>query len=252
VEKDLIYDVGLHNGDDTAFYLREGYRVVAIDANPALIERAGERFEQEIDGARLILLNVAISPQESSTTFWISDVVSEWSSLDEQVAGRLGFPHHPITISSRRLGSIIGEHGVPFYLKVDIEKADRHCLADLTPDTAPQYVSVEFSDLDDLLALRSLGYNAFKVIHQSPRYGHTQFRASRPGAQRAPDDQAPPSRVAAGPSGPFAEASDGTWVGFEETAYDLLSFVLGHSEFGDPPDWFIWFDVHATRLSTRH
>ena len=28
---DLIIDVGAHNGDDTAFYLHEGYRVVAIE-----------------------------------------------------------------------------------------------------------------------------------------------------------------------------------------------------------------------------
>ena len=33
----LIYDVGMHNGDDTAYYLRRGFRVVAIEPNPALV-----------------------------------------------------------------------------------------------------------------------------------------------------------------------------------------------------------------------
>ena len=32
--KDLIFDVGCNNGDDTDFYLRKGFRVVAIDADP--------------------------------------------------------------------------------------------------------------------------------------------------------------------------------------------------------------------------
>ena len=38
-EQDLIYDVGMHNGDDTAYYLHKGFRVIAIDANPAMVTR---------------------------------------------------------------------------------------------------------------------------------------------------------------------------------------------------------------------
>ena len=30
---DLIYDVGMHRGEDTAFYLRKGFRVVAVEAD---------------------------------------------------------------------------------------------------------------------------------------------------------------------------------------------------------------------------
>jgi hypothetical protein len=53
VECDLIYDVGIHDGNDTAYYLAEGYRVLAIDANPAHIERATKRFEHELNDERL-------------------------------------------------------------------------------------------------------------------------------------------------------------------------------------------------------
>ena len=35
---DLIYDVGMHNGADTAFYLAKGFRVVAVEANPELVQ----------------------------------------------------------------------------------------------------------------------------------------------------------------------------------------------------------------------
>lgn len=34
--RDLIFDIGANNGDDTAFYLKKGFRVVAIEADPAL------------------------------------------------------------------------------------------------------------------------------------------------------------------------------------------------------------------------
>jgi hypothetical protein len=29
----LVYDVGMFNGDDTAYYLKKGFRVVGIEAN---------------------------------------------------------------------------------------------------------------------------------------------------------------------------------------------------------------------------
>ncbi len=36
---DLIYDVGFHHGEDTAVYLRKGFRVVAFEAHPLLTEK---------------------------------------------------------------------------------------------------------------------------------------------------------------------------------------------------------------------
>ena len=36
---DLIYDVGMHNGSDTAYYLHKGFRVLAIEANPVLAKQ---------------------------------------------------------------------------------------------------------------------------------------------------------------------------------------------------------------------
>jgi 16S rRNA A1518/A1519 N6-dimethyltransferase RsmA/KsgA/DIM1 with predicted DNA glycosylase/AP lyase activity len=44
VHQDLIYDVGMNNGDDTAYYLRRGFRVVAIEADTRLVRCAAERF----------------------------------------------------------------------------------------------------------------------------------------------------------------------------------------------------------------
>jgi SAM-dependent methyltransferase len=55
----VVYDVGLYNGDDTAYYLFQGYKVVAIDANPLMIEEATSRFAKEIDDGRLTLLKSA-------------------------------------------------------------------------------------------------------------------------------------------------------------------------------------------------
>jgi predicted RNA methylase len=43
---DLVYDVGMNNGDDSAFYLRAGFRVVAVEANPLLCRAAESRFRR--------------------------------------------------------------------------------------------------------------------------------------------------------------------------------------------------------------
>jgi len=48
---DLV--LGMHNGDDTAYYLARGYDVVAVEANPALCASAGKRFAPEVAAGRL-------------------------------------------------------------------------------------------------------------------------------------------------------------------------------------------------------
>lgn len=37
LKPNLIYDVGLHRGEDTDFYLKKGFHVVALEANPELV-----------------------------------------------------------------------------------------------------------------------------------------------------------------------------------------------------------------------
>jgi FkbM family methyltransferase len=163
--ENLIYDVGMNNGDDTAYYLHRGFSVVAIEAQPALATKASERFEREIAQGRLRILNVAIAEEPGELPFWICDSHSEFSSFDRQLAGREGLPHHQIEVQCRRFDSIIEEYGVPYYLKIDIEGADMNCLDNLKTDT-PKYISVEARGSDALYRLRDLGYSGFKGISQ--------------------------------------------------------------------------------------
>ena len=58
----LIFDVGMYDGADTSYYLECGHRVVAIEANPSLVERATRRFSAHIESGQLVCLNAAISP----------------------------------------------------------------------------------------------------------------------------------------------------------------------------------------------
>ena len=47
--EDLIYDVGVHRGEDSAYYLAKGYRVRAFEANPDLVAGCRTRFADDDD-----------------------------------------------------------------------------------------------------------------------------------------------------------------------------------------------------------
>jgi FkbM family methyltransferase len=163
---DLIYDIGMHNGSDTAFYLACGYRVVAVDADPDLVAAAKTRFKAEIESKRLTILNVGIAEQSGTATFWINEIKSTLNSFSREITARDGYPIHPIEIQCQRLDEIIREHGVPYYIKIDIEGFDIVCCNQLSAGNKPEYISVEMSRIELLLRLRDLGYDRFKLIPQ--------------------------------------------------------------------------------------
>ena len=45
MKRNLVYDIGMNNGDDTAYYLSLGYKVIAVEAVPDLVDAATERFK---------------------------------------------------------------------------------------------------------------------------------------------------------------------------------------------------------------
>jgi FkbM family methyltransferase len=123
----LIYDVGLHDGRDTAHYLREGARVIAIDANPAMCAQAEQQFSAHIQTGQLTILNVGIAVERGSLKFSICHEHTEWSSFLREVASRNGCGHHSISIDCLSASDIINEYGVADYIKIDIEGHDRAC-----------------------------------------------------------------------------------------------------------------------------
>src|SRR5579871_6024138 len=70
--RDLVFDVGMHRGEDTAYYLHKGYRVVAFEANPSLIEHARIRFREELESGRLTIVPGAITEgTPENATFYV-------------------------------------------------------------------------------------------------------------------------------------------------------------------------------------
>ena len=59
-DRPLVFDIGLNNGDDTAYYLSLGCDVVGIEANPLLASQCTQRFENEIRQGRAKIVNAGV------------------------------------------------------------------------------------------------------------------------------------------------------------------------------------------------
>jgi FkbM family methyltransferase len=173
---DLIFDVGMHKGEDTAFYLALGYRVVAFEANPELVRLNRERFAEPLNDGRLSIISGAIADTNAeSITFYTNHAVSVWGTVDEDWVRRNESitASTPVTLPTIDFADALEEHGVPHYLKIDIEGGDLVCLRCLVAlDSVPKFVSIESnqSDWAGLVAefdlLESLGYDRFAVVQQ--------------------------------------------------------------------------------------
>ena len=89
MQPDLIYDVVLHRGYDTAHYLSKGYLVVAIYADPRMILHCRQQFTAEIAAGRLTIIQAGISDQPGPLPFYSSEH-DDWNSFDPSIAKRNG------------------------------------------------------------------------------------------------------------------------------------------------------------------
>ena len=148
VDRSLIFDVGCNDGQDSDFYLKKGFRVVAVEANPALCERLKERFAEEIAEGRFVLVEEAIAEHEGEVEFYLNekeDIRSTIMPGHAERASALGRPPTKMVVPSITFPSLIERFGVPYFMKVDIEGADWLCLEGLTPfDELPLFLSTEY------------------------------------------------------------------------------------------------------------
>src|SRR5258706_1604627 len=166
---ELVFDVGMNNGDDTAYYLASGHHVVAVEANPQLCAAAEKRFPAEVADGRLTIQNVGISGQEGDLTFWVSEP-SVYSSFNKDMATRKGAVASPITVSTMRFSNLLNEYPRALYVKIDIEGSDSESIQDLVRcSSLPSFISFEWHPdaAADIKLLADLGYGKFKFIRQS-------------------------------------------------------------------------------------
>jgi FkbM family methyltransferase len=235
--QDLIYDVGMFNGNDTQFYLDKGFRVVAIEADPALAAAGETRFAGAIAEKRLTIVNRAIADRPGKVSFYVNQVSQGWSSIDLAAASPRGTAVQHVEVMGVRFRDLLEEYGVPYYVKCDIEGADRLVLAGLAEiSKRPSYLSVECHSIEHLVALKELGYGSFKVINQTLHHLVT-----------LPDPPLEGRYVKVetwrNQSGPFGRETAGDrWLPFNE-AVEILATARRLCNYGSVMHG--WFDCHG-------
>lgn len=221
-KQNLIFDVGLHKGEDTDFYLKKGFSVVAFEADPDLVAECQERFREQLESGQLTIVAGAIVPQEmidagqDSVTFYKNADVSVWGTISPNWAKR-NTVHQTssceISVPTIDFVDVLQTYGIPRYLKADIEGADMICIEALKRfKHKPDYVSIESSktslkELDnELTVLDSLGYTHFKAVEQSEL--HTVQSVPREAAEGKNTEHVFPD----GSSGLFGRELPGTWM----------------------------------------
>ncbi len=265
-------------GKDTAYYLARGYKVVAIDANPNMIEEAKVRFQNALISKKLVLLNYAICDKDDQEVdFHISKTLGK-SSLKYMISNREGLHNRTIRVKTRRLSSLMKEYGVPFYCKIDVEGYDAIALETLSDLGAlPRFISVETECLgkdetlsreDSLATLRNLyklGYRGFKLIDQrsltelKPGIVYYKKRTLIDKLKRVLREHhiLSPEFVKKvigdefeygfphGSSGPFGDDLEGDWLDYKEAENNLLFHRNSYFSLPGAKNYYFWCDWHA-------
>lgn len=235
VTPNLIYDLGMNNGDDTDFYLKRGFAVVAVEANPALCVLAEERFREAIGAGRLTVIKAAIGAQDGKVTFHVNLDNHHWSSTDINWAGRDASACKAITVDCVTLASIYACHGIPHYMKIDVEGADQMVLEQVVKGPAlPDFLSIEDCRFgpDYARTLSQAGYQSFQLIDQS----------EIPGTRDAVTRHVFPQ----GSSGPFGPDLPDEWEAYPEFTETYATTVRTRQGVRLAPRTR-WWDIHAAR-----
>src|SRR3974390_470252 len=154
MQDSLIFDIGCHRGEDSDFYLKKGFRVIAVEANPALCGELRQKFSDQIADGSFVLVEKAIAEQAGEVEFFVNEKASIWGTIIPKMVKRNPYRSTKIVVPAITFASLVEQFGIPYYLKIDIEGADLLCLEGLLPFCErPRFVSFEH-DQEHLLALR--------------------------------------------------------------------------------------------------
>jgi FkbM family methyltransferase len=169
---DLVFDIGAHVGDRVASFRRLGARVVAVEPQPSLAGvlklfygRLGDvAIEAVAVGRSVGVASMMINPRNPT----VSTVSAEFVDAARDAPGwetQRWTRSVPVPVTT--LDALIEKHGLPAFIKIDVEGFEHEALQGLT--RAVKALSFEFTIIQRDVALSciarcvALGYTRFNA-----------------------------------------------------------------------------------------
>ena len=207
------------------------------EANPALV-RIGEKAVCQVHWGRLVdHRRNSDRPCQGAREFDVHASNPHWSSIVRSRREQMDDALRTIEVDCTTLDCVLREHGIPYYLKIDIEESDLDAIRSLKAlSDLPRYLSAEAHSREIAQTLFELGYRRFQLVDQREknelrlwpwtwregRYVWAQFNDSH--------------------SGTFGRELPGSWLTIDEVLanFDVLRRTVPLFR-GSPT----WHDFHA-------
>ena len=182
---DLVFDIGAHVGDRVASFRRLGARVVAVEPQPAMVWVLkllnGRRADVAIEAAAVgrlagstgLMIN-ADNPTVSTASPAFVSAARDALGWESQRWTR------SVEVPVTTLDALIGKHGAPAFIKIDVEGFEAEALQGLS--RAVKALSFEFTTIQRDVALAcierciALGYARFNAaLGESQTFVHADW-----------------------------------------------------------------------------
>jgi FkbM family methyltransferase len=170
---DLVFDIGAHVGDRVASFRRLGARVVAVEPQPALVRLLKLFYGRSVDVA---VEAVAIGRGVGTADMMINlDNPTVSTASPEFVSAARDAPGwetqrwtRSVVVPVTTLDALIDKHGLPAFIKIDVEGFEEQALLGLTRPV--KALSFEFTIIQRDVALA--------CIERCIALGFTRFNAA--------------------------------------------------------------------------
>lgn len=182
---DLVFDVGAHVGDRVASFRRLGARVIAIEPQSAFARLLGVIYGWN---SNVVVEPVAVGRETGSTRIMINPDNPTVSTISEDFAGAArGAPgwetqrwSKSLTVPLTTLDALIERHGIPSFIKIDVEGYEEEVLKGLSHPI--KALSFEFTTIQRQVALAcvdrciALGFSRFNAaLGESQAFVHADW-----------------------------------------------------------------------------